>query len=122
MDEQAMELLRSLTVEAMLELRASYLRTPGCNVLKHWDQLTDRLRAAARSSASPEEWVTTMMRTLQLGAPREGSASRYRDLADFVRERDAASAWLDLLEREYGYIMAVARGVAEQRKEVVAHA
>jgi hypothetical protein len=29
--------------------------------------------------------------------------------------------WLDLIEREYGYLMAVARGVAEQRRETREH-
>lgn len=122
MDEQALERLRTLTVEALLELRSAYLGTPGCNTLKHWDQLQDRMRAAARSSASPEEWLTTMTRTLQLGAARPVSSRCFRDLADAVREHKAAPAWLDLIEREFGYLIAVARGVAEQRKEASSHA
>lgn len=39
------------------------------------------------------------------------------DLADYVRERDATREWLDMLEREHGYLMALARLAAEQRKE-----
>lgn len=58
-----------------------------------------------------------MARTLQLGATRPDSARCFRDLADYVREHEAARAWLDILDREYGYLIAVARGVAEKRKE-----
>lgn len=58
-----------------------------------------------------------MTRTLQLGAPQSSSSRSFRDLADFVRERHAASEFLDLIDREFGYVIAVARGVAEQRKE-----
>ena len=117
MNEDDKERLRTLTVEAILELRSAYLGTPGCNVLKHWDQIQDRMRAAARSSETPEEWLTTMTRTLQLGAAKPVSSRWFRDLTDFVRERKAAREWLDLLEREFGYLIAVARGVAEQRRE-----
>lgn len=117
MDEHQKEKARTLTVEALLELRSAYLRTPGCNVLKHWDQLQDRMRASARSTATPEEWLTTMTRTLSLGAPQVDSSRSFRDLADFVREHGAAREWLDIIEREYGYIIAVARGVAEQRRD-----
>lgn len=58
-----------------------------------------------------------MTRTLQLGAARPGSSRCFRELADAVREQKAAAPWLDLIEREFGYLIAVARGVAEQRKE-----
>ena len=122
LDEQAKERLRSLLVEVVLELRAAYLRTPGVNVLKHWDQLQDRMRAAARSSETPEEWITTMTRTLQLGAPQGDSSRSFRDLADFVRERGAAREFLELIDREFGYVIAVARGVSEQRREAAKHA
>lgn len=58
-----------------------------------------------------------MMRWLQLSAPSVGSSASFRDLASFVREHDCAGEWLTLLESEWGYIMALARGVAEQRAE-----
>lgn len=115
-DEQK-ETLRNLTVELLLDLRAAYLQTPGCNVLKHWTTLQDRMRSAARTCESPEEWVTTMIRTLQLHAATESSSRSSRDLADAVRELGAAHAWLDLVEREFGYLIASARGLADQRKE-----
>ena len=57
-----------------------------------------------------------MVRTLQLGASRSDSSRSFRDLADYVREHGAARQWLDLLEREFGYIIASARSLAEQQK------
>jgi hypothetical protein len=116
-NEEKKERLRTLTVELLLELRSAYLGTPGCNVLKHWDQLQSRMLAASRQSESVEEWTTKMVRTLQLGALRVDSSRSSRDLADFVRENNCSRAWLDLIEREFGYLIAMARGIAEQRKE-----
>jgi hypothetical protein len=121
-DELERERLRTLTVECVIELRTMYLRTPGCSVLKHWDQITDRLRSAARQSESPEEWLTAMLRGLQISSPEANSSRCFRDLADYVREQQCAREWLDLLEREFGYLIAVARGVAEQRKKEAATA
>jgi len=34
-----------------------------------------------------------------------------------VREQRVAREWLQLVEDEYGYVMALARSIAEQRKE-----
>jgi len=38
-----------------------------------------------------------------------------------VRERGAAKEFLDLIDREYGFILAQARGVAEAKKEAASH-
>ncbi len=64
-DEQAKERLRTLTVEVLLCYRAAYLKA-GASPLKHWDQLQDRMRSAARRSQTPEEWATALSRGLQL--------------------------------------------------------
>jgi hypothetical protein len=39
------------------------------------------------------------------------------DLADFVREHGAAGRWIDMLDREHGFVMAQTRLAAEKRKE-----
>ena len=44
-------------------------------------------------------------------------SSRHGMSPDEVRERGASREWLDLVEAEYGYLMAMARSIAEQRKE-----
>ena len=117
MQEDQRERLRSLTVELLLALRAEYLGTPQANVLKHWDLLHTRLRGAARTSETPEELATSMQRRLQIVNLGKGSCRALADLADYVREHSCATAWLDLLDREHGYVMALTRLAAEKRRE-----
>ena len=115
LSENKKETLRSATVDLLLEMRAAYLRTPGANALKHWDLLQSRLRSAARTSGSVEEWATDMARGPHLGSPSKSYSESLRQLADLAREH--GSAWLDLVEAEWGYLLAMTRAVSEQRKE-----
>lgn len=116
LNEEQKENLRNRTVEVLLNVRAAYLATSGANVLKHWDMLQDRMRAAARVTSSPEEWATDLARSLRLGSPSSHYSEALRSLADDVRERKASREWLQLIEDEWGYLMAMTRSVAEQRK------
>lgn len=119
LNEEQKESLRNKTVDVLLALRSSYFRTASPNVLKHWDMLQDRMRAAARTTTSPEEWATEIARRWQLGSPNSDCSTALRALADEVRDRGASREWLDMVEAEYGYLMAMARSVAEARKENV---
>lgn len=58
-----------------------------------------------------------MARRLQLGTCGVASARCLTDLVHVVTEKKCASDWLDLVERETGYLMAMARLCVEQRKE-----
>ena len=111
------ERLRTLTVEVLLEIRRAYLSTSQCNVLKHWDMMQDRARSAARMSSGPEEWATTVARSLRLDAPSSRYSSALLELTHAVREMACESEWLDLVEREYQFLMVMTRRCAEQRKE-----
>lgn len=117
LDEASKEELRDRTIEVLLAARREYLQTPGVNVLKHWDQIQDRLRAAARTSCGPEEWWTALLRSLRVGAASKSSSVSLAALVETVRRLGAAREWLDLLERETGFLMASARLASEQRKE-----
>lgn len=117
LNEVEKEKLRDLTVDVLLELRAAYLRTPGVNALKHWDQLQDRMRLAARTATSPEEWSTVISRSLKVGAPNVTCSAAIMALSAEVFEKRCATAWLDLVEAEYGYLMAKTRLLSEQRRE-----
>lgn len=116
MDEPAKEKLRTLTVEVLLELRNAYLRD-GANPLKHWEQLQNRMRSASRRSRTPEEWATMIARGLQLRAFGSSGSQALIDLVAVVAEQGCAAEWLDLVEREYGFLMALTRRCAEQRRE-----
>jgi hypothetical protein len=116
-DAKARERLVTLTVEVLLALRAAYLRTGQANALKHWDILQNRARAAARTTASPEEWATKLQRDLQIASLSSSASSVVVELVHEVTERNARGEWLDLIEREHGYLIALARLTAEKRKE-----
>lgn len=113
--DEARARLENLTVTLLLELRREYLGTPGCSVLKHWDQLQSRLVAAARTTENVPEWLSAMCRSLQLGAPRSSTCSAAAAVQRAAAEVGPA-AWLDLLEREHAYLLAQARLQAEKRK------
>lgn len=117
LDETLRERLRNLTAELLLEIRAAHLRTGSANVLRHWDQLQDRLRAAARTSTSAEGFATELARSMRVGSPSVPHATAVRVLADEVRERGCAREWLDLVEEEWGYLISLTRLLSEQRKE-----
>lgn len=122
LSEEQKERLRTLTVEYLLEVRRAYLMA-GASPLKHWDQIQSRLLSAARRSTTADEWTTALLRGLQLpalGGSRRGGSSASRaliDLTSAVREADAAAEWLDLIQREYGLLMALTREAAEKRAD-----
>lgn len=115
LDELTRETVRNMTVLVLLDLRAAYLAA-GASPLRHWDQLLDRMRAAARTSSTVAEWHTSVIRSLQLGSPSSAASST---LAELVETVGAASGdFLDLIEREHGYLFARARLEAERRRDV----
>lgn len=116
-DEAVKEKLRTQTVEVLLEIRSAYLRTSGVSVLKHWDQIQDRLRASARTTTGPEEWATSMARSLRLDSPNLRYSESLLALTHEVHDRKCANEWLELLEREYAFLIVMTRAMAEQRKE-----
>jgi hypothetical protein len=117
LDEARREKLRTLTVELVLAVRSEYLRAGQCNVLKHWEQLETRLRAAAATSSNPEELATRYARSLQLVGLSKDASRVLTELADYVREQACAIDWLELIDAESAYVMALARLQSEQRKE-----
>lgn len=116
LSEQQREKLRTLTVEFLLATRAAYLATPQANTMKHWDMIQNRMLSAARRSATADEWTTLVLRGLQIGALNNSASSSLHDLCAAVREADATSEWLDLIQRETGLLFAMARLAAEARK------
>lgn len=113
MDESKRELLRRRTVNVLLAVRSEYLNA-GANPLKHWDQIQDRLRTAARTSVDAPGWITALSRSLGLSAP-----SRARCLATDLlcgETADCASDWLDMVESEHGYLMALAMLEADKKR------
>ena len=117
LDEKQKERLRTATVEVLLELRRAYLSTDAGrkNYRKNWEVLIARARSAAKTTESPAEWFTCMLRKLQIPTVSLGNSSCSIDLVQAVTEMDCRTAWLDLVEQEYGLLFALARDVAEKR-------
>lgn len=113
MDEKKRELLRQRTVSVLLAVRNEYLNA-GANPLKHWDQIQDRLRAAARTSADVPGWITALSRSLNLTAPSRARCSATEALQS--EASGCASEWLDLVEAEHGYLMAMAMLEADKKR------
>ena len=125
LSEANKERLRSLTVDLVLALRAEYLHSGHGNVLKHWEQLETRMQAAARTSGSAEEFVTSYCNGLQLVGLGKPTSRALSELVDTVREMGCASEWLAMLDStggEISYIMALTRRSAEQRADARADA
>lgn len=116
LNEEKKEALRQRTVEVILSLRAAYLQTPGCQPLRHWQQLHDRMRMSARTCESVAEWITRMQRSLGIATPGPALSRAIVQLSDET-EVIPDPEWLDLIDKEHAYIMALARLEAEDRKE-----
>jgi hypothetical protein len=82
--------------------------------LKHWDQLTTRMRSSAKQATTAAEWVSLMMRKLQIESPSLGCSHSVESLV--IRAHGHEPQWLDLIEREVGYLIASARVEAEARQ------
>lgn len=117
LDEAEREVLREQIVLFVLAVRREYLRSPGVNVLKHWDQIRDRMRSAARRAESVADWATLVLRGLNLPSPRSDLSSILVGLTEHVRRADALAEMLDLVEREHGLILALARLRADDARE-----
>lgn len=117
LNEEKRERLRTLLVELLLDVRSQYLQTPGCNVLKHWDQMASRMRAASRMTETADEWTTHLMRSLQIPSPNKYSSASLLALTSQAREWRADGELLDLIERELGLLIAMTRKCAEERKD-----
>lgn len=109
--------LQTLTMHVLLELRALFLAS-GASPLSHWDQIESRLQASTRTSASVEEWLTSMKRGLRLVTTSSSLSSAAVRLADEVALLGPRGAlvWLDMVSREVGYLMAITRLEAEDRR------
>lgn len=57
------------------------------------------------------------MRSLQLVGLGKESCRVLAELADYVRENGCSIDWLELIDQESTYLMALAKLQAEQRKE-----
>jgi hypothetical protein len=58
-----------------------------------------------------------MARSLQLAAFSSSCSKAVLELTHYVHEKECAKDWLSLVEAEYAFLVAMARRIAEERKE-----
>lgn len=116
MKEHQKEEVEDRTIDVILAVRREYLAS-GANPLKHWDQLQDRIRVAARTSTNVAEWVTTLSRSLGLSAPSNSRSLAISRLAETVGHVCTPDEWLDLVEREHSYLVAMGRLRVQEAKD-----
>ena len=108
--------LITLTVETLLEIRRAYLASPGASPLKNWDMLTSRLKIASRTSPNPNAWVTCMLDRMNIASAPSVSSSRcFLELSSEVQERRVFVQWREILNREWGLLIAKTRLCAEEQ-------
>lgn len=115
LDEYQRQTWSNQTVMVLLDARRQALRN-GASPLKLWDQLEARMLAATRTTDRPSEWATKLLRDLQIESPDKDSSRSISLLVESTTGH--AREWLDLVEREHGYMMALARLEAERRRDV----
>lgn len=116
LERHELDLLRDKTIDLILRARAMHLRSPQANVLKHWDQIHDRMKGAVLRNDSVEGWATELLRELGVPSPNKYLSSAIVELTDIVREHDCMHEWRQMVRRESSYIMAKARLIADQRR------
>lgn len=108
--------LRRLTEQAIDAIAKDAIRW-GTNPIKLWTQVSTRIVAAVRTSVSAEEWGSAMLRSLRIQTPNVKTSTALADLAAAVgptrRERDA---WLSMVEREAGFLVAAIRAERDAAK------
>lgn len=117
LEKKQKEKLRTLVVEFLLDVRRQYARTSGFNPLEQWNLLSNRMRSAARTSGTVDQWCTSLMRSLQIEAPDKASSDSLLALSHWVVETDAHLQMMGLIETEFGHMVAMARKILDERRE-----
>lgn len=117
LDDKQRKSLETKTVEMLLTLRGSYLaEQSGRPPLNYWTKIQDRMRSSARQCSTASEWVTLMLRKLQVPALHKDGSQVLLELVRFCDEHQAHGDLLDLLERDSAVLIALTQTIVEERK------
>lgn len=110
--------IENLLVEVTVMVRDAYLRAKkGRPALNYWSELIpDRMRSAARQSATAGEWITTVQRKLQTGAPNSSDSLVINRLVQLCDENDYHLRMMEFIDREISFLIAMARSIVDGRK------
>lgn len=79
----------------------------GANPIKLWTQVSTRIVAAARTSTSPQEWASRLLRSLRIENASLPCSRAIEHLV--IAVGPDSDAWLTMVEREVGYLVAAVR-------------
>lgn len=119
--KRALETVRGHLVAVILAVRRQYLAGGG-GALKHWEQLQTRLRSAAMTTGSVQELVSSFLRGMRIEAPDKRTSLTAHDLMLCLAAHSSAHQLiddddvLDLIEREIGLLIAMARVRAGEKQ------
>lgn len=119
MAKEELRKIETAALEMMLEIRRAYIASVNGKVaMNYWEQLQNRARAAALTTAGASEWVSAVIRGLRIGSL---NSSGSRALLDLVKVCDETENGHDLflryVEREHATLIALTRRVVEEKKE-----
>lgn len=97
---------REATADMILRFRQWAIRY-GAKPILAWGQVSDRVRLAARRANSVETWCSDVCRSLRIGTTDSETSRAMVEFAALVGAH--ADRWLNWLEDEHQFLMALAR-------------
>lgn len=89
----------------------------GVSPIKLWPQVQSRIVVAARTTSTPQEWATKVLRGMRVDAPSQATCEHLHELVHAI---DNAAYWLDDVEREAAFLVAEVRELKARKKEAAA--
>jgi hypothetical protein len=110
--------LENLLVEFVVMTRDAFVRSVKGKVpMSYWDQIQNRIRSAARTNATASEFVTSVSRKMKLGAPSSSDCLVVTRFVQFCDENGFNLTAMEFIDREIGFIIAMARQIIDARKK-----
>lgn len=109
--------IRDCLVKLLLAVRKDAL-VAGANPLKHYDTIASRVRAAAGRSETVEQWISALLKGLNITSPSKSTSFEAASLAS-VGVIAGADVVLDLITDECGFLMALVRVEVQEAKNAV---
>ena len=109
--------LEDALIESIVMFRDQMLRAcSGRPPMNYWEQISNRLKSSSRQSATAAEWITSVQRGLRIQSPSSSDCSVIQRLVSLCDENGFDLEMMEFVEREVGFLVAMARGIVDGRK------
>jgi hypothetical protein len=114
--------LEDVLIESIVMFRDQMLRAcSGRPPMNYWEQIANRLKSSARQCATAAEWITTVQRGLRIQSPSSSDCSVIQNLVSLCDVNGFDLEMMEIVEREVGFLIAMARGIVDGRKSQREH-